>query len=219
MRTPLVARLALALSVALLAAGPAHAGRNVIHLSGHTWETGGFPSSEPGDVLEGVGVVNQIVSPLYWSPDIFSYTWHAFDLASPGESVYGSTRVVEYLGGRFMIHVDWQPSNHDYGIFPPNATSPSTFTDGHATYLEAMFTSFTLTYNTATSSGSFVGALLFTAGNAFPQLQTADGWTVGADISGVSPAGYDLQVNGTVFVDGPLPVQQETWGSLKALYR
>jgi hypothetical protein len=208
-----------ALLVALVIAAPAAAEQSAINLSGHGWETGGFPPSLPGDELEAVGIVNAIRPPLFWSPDIYAYTWHLHGLVSQGESVNGTTRIVLYTGGEFAIHVDWAPSNHEYGSFPPNSTSPSTFTDGHGVYLHGNIEGLTLTYNSTTASGSFVGDVVFTDGNAYPQLMAPDGWAVGADVSDTSPDGYDLQVNGRVYVDGPLGVEAETWGALKALYR
>jgi hypothetical protein len=203
----------------VLAASPLAAEQSVINLSGEAWETGGFPPSEAGDEFQAVGIVNAIRAPLFWSPDIYSYTWHVSGLASLGETVYGTTRVVGYTGGFFTVHVDWNPANHDYGTFPPNATSPSSFTDGFGIYLYGDLTEVSLTFNSATSSGAFVGEVYFTDGNAFPQIQSPDGWAVGANISGVSPAGYDLELNGRVYVDGPLGVEAETWGALKSLYR
>jgi len=203
----------------ILAAAPLAAEQNVIHLDGKAWETGGFPVSSPGDELQAVGIVNQIQAPLFWSPDIYSYTWYLRGLVSLGEVVYGTTHVATYTGGLFTVHVDWKPSNHAYGIHPPNATSPSTFVDGHGVYLHGELSEFILTYNHATSSGGLVGEVYFTDGNAYPQIQSPDGWAVGANVSGLSPAGYDLEINGRVYVDGPLAVEAETWGALKSLYR
>jgi hypothetical protein len=116
--------------------------------------------------------------------------------------------------------VDFLPSNHDYGSNPPNATSPSTFTDGISTYLDGYFTDFTLTFNHATSSGSFVGTLNFTGGDVFPLLADPEGWTFGSDIAGFSPNGYDLEINGDVylFVE-PVSVEASSWGAIKGLYR
>jgi hypothetical protein len=202
-----------------LAAVPAAASTSMIHLSGACWEEGGFPPSIFGEELTAVGIVTQIKRPLFWSPSRFSYTWHASGLMSLGESVYGDTHVVEYAGGTFRIHVDALPSNATYGTFPPNATSPGTFMDGQSTYLEGNFTSFFMTLNTTTGSGSVFGSLTFTGGNAYPQLESPDGWTVGAQITGSQPAGYDADWNGSLFVEGPLPVENASWGSIKTLYR
>jgi hypothetical protein len=211
--------LALAGILLALAAGPASAGTSVIHLSGFSFETGGFPSSGFGEELCAVGVVTQIKRPLFWSPTRYSYTWCADGMMSLGETVMGTTHVAEYTGGVLRIHVDALPSNAAFGTFPPNATSPSTFVDGHAVYLEGNFTSLLLTFNTATGTGSVLGSVSFFGGNAFPQLQNPDGWTVGAQIMGTEPLGYDCDWNGALYVDGPLGVEGATWSSIKAMYR
>jgi hypothetical protein len=191
----------------------------ILHLSGNSWETGGFPPSDLGDEFQAVGILNEIDDPLVWDTANYSYTWHVEDLTSIGEVVIGTTRVVTYGGGSLTIYVDFLPSNHDYGVNPPNATSPSTFTDGISTYLIGNFTDFTLTFNHATSTGSFVGTLNFTGGDVFPLLANPDGWTFGSDIAGFSPNGYDLQLNGEVGLEATISVEPSTWGAIKGLYR
>ena len=161
---------------------------------------------------------NDIDQPLTWSTDIYSYTWYVRDLVAIGESNVSGTRVASYTGGLFTIYVDWLPSNGDFGINPPNVTSPSTFTDGISIYLDGFFTDFTMTYADLTQSGSFTGSLTFTGGDVFPLLSATSGWTFGANLAGVSPTGYDLQVNGDVYL-AIVSVEEESWGGIKALYR
>lgn len=192
----------------------------ILHMSGNSWETGGFPPSNLGDTFAAVGILNDIEAPLVWDTANYSYTWHVDGLSSIGETIFGTTRVVTYSGGSLGIYVDLLPSNHNYGVNPPNATSPSTFTDGFSTYLTGNFTDFTLTYNHATSTGSFVGNLTFTGGDVFPLLAQPDGWTFGSDIAGFSPNGYDLEINGDVYLfTDPVSVEPQSWGGIKGLYR
>jgi len=203
----------------LLSATWAMGAQTILDLSGNSWETGGFPSSEVGDELQAVGILNDIEAPLVWNTAQYSYTWYIRGLISQGESINGTTHIVQYSGGLLTIYVDSLPSNADYGVDPPNATSPATFTDGFSTYLDGEFGDFTLTYNVATSTGSFVGDLTFTGGDVFPLLVDPTGWTFGANIAGFSPGGYDLELNGEVFLQGPSSVDASTWGSIKSLYR
>lgn len=191
----------------------------MVQLSGLSWEDGGVIPSDAGDQLTAVGVVTHVKKPMFWSPSRFEYTWSMTDLTSLGETVYGTTHVIRYSGGMFRMHVDMLPANAAYGINPPNATCPSSFTDGDALYLEGYFTEFTATLNTATGAGSLYGAITFTGGNAYPQLQDPDGWTVGANITRTTPEGWDMDVNATLFVSGPLGVETASWSSVKALYR
>ena len=208
------------LTALLLVAGSAFAGtpEQILHMSGNAWEDGGFPVSNPGDELNAVGILNDIEYPLVWDTANYSYTWYMRELTSVGETVFGTIHVADYTGGLLTIYVDWLPSNHDYGINPPNATAPSTFTDGISTYLDGYFTDFTMTFNTSTSSGSFSGTLNFTGGDVFPLLNATDGWTFGSNIAGVSPTGYDLELNGDVYLQ-IVGVEEDSWGGIKSLYR
>lgn len=203
----------------LAAVTPALAQETILHMSGNSWETGAFPPSNLGDELQAVGILNDIEAPLVWDTANYSYTWYVRDLSSLGEVIVGTTRVVTYGGGALTIYVDFLPSNHDYGVNPPNATSPSTFTDGFSTYLDGFFTDFTLTFNHATNTGNFVGTLTFTGGDVFPLLTDPDGWTFGSNIAGFGPTGYDLELNGDVYLQGPVSVEPNSWGQIKGLYR
>jgi hypothetical protein len=193
--------------------------QTILHMSGNSWETGAFPPSNVGDELQAVGILNDIEEPLVWDTENYSYTCYFRSLISAGEVIFGTTRVVTYGGGLLTIYVDNKPSNHDYGTFPPNLTSPSTFTDGFSVYLDGYFTDFTLTYDHSTSSGTFAGTLNFTGGDVYPLLSDPEGWTFGSNLAGFSPAGYDLEINGDVYLQGPVSVDAHSWGAIKGLYR
>jgi hypothetical protein len=212
----------LALTFVLAFAVAANATDQILHLSGHAWEDDGpggtFPPSNPGDVFNIVGVLNDIEAPLVWDTANYSYTVHVRNLVSLGETVIGTTHVAGYSGGLFTVYVDWLPSNAVYGINPPNATAPSTFTDGISTYLDGYFTAFTMTFNTATQAGSFSGQLTFTGGDVFSLLTATTGWTFGANLANVSPEGYDVQMNGDVYLQ-VVSVEPQSWGGIKSLYR
>ncbi len=190
----------------------------ILHMAGEAWEDGGFPPSSSGDMFHAVGILTSIENPLVWDPSSFAYTWYMRDLVSLGATVFGTTHIVSYSGGSLTIYIDNLPLNHVYGINPPNATSPSTFTDGISTYLDGYFTSFSLTFNSATANGTFAGQLNFTGGDVFPLLNATDGWTFGSNIAGFSPEGYDLELNGDVFLL-VVSVEEESWGGIKSLYR
>ncbi len=202
-----------------MAATSAFAQDTILHMSGNSWETGGFPPSNLGDEFSAVGILNDIEAPLVWDTANYSYTWHVRDASSVGEIINGTTRIVTYSGGQLTIYVDFLPSNHDYGVNPPNATSPSTFTDGISMYLDGLFTDFTLTYNHATAQGAFIGTLNFTGGDVFPLLSDPNGWTFGSNIAGFSPSGYDLEINGDVYLQTSVSVDEQSWGAIKNLYR
>lgn len=207
------------LAIVLGAPNATDASTSVITLTGNCWETGTISPSNPGDELTAVGIVTAIKRPLYWSPYVNAYTWSATDLVSLGERVYGATHITDYTGGRFRIHIDALPSNASFGVNPPNATAPSTFTDGHGVYLDGAFSTFTVLMNTSTNVGAAFGALTFTGGNAYPNLTNPQGWTVSVNIYDRAPQGYDADWNAALFVAGPSAVENVTWGGLKTLYR
>lgn len=203
----------------MLLCSAAQATETVLYTAGNAWETGGFPTSDTGDELQAVGILTNIGNPLVWNTVLYSYTWYMRGLISVGESMNGTTHIATYTGGQITFYVDSKPSNHDYGTNPPNVTSPSTFQDGLSTYLDGVFTDFTMTWTQGTGTGSFTGELEFTGGDVFPLLTNATGWTFGGTIAGFSPVGYDLEVNGQVFIQGPSGTDEATWGSIKNLYR
>lgn len=204
----------------LLVSG-AHAGptQTILHTSGNSWETGGFPTSEIGDEFQAVGILTDIGAPLLWNTSLYSYTWYLRGAISLGESINGTTHIANYAGGQLTFYVDALPTNHDYGANPPNATSPSTFTDGFSTYLDATVGELTVTWDEITGTGSMLGTVTFVGGDLFPMLSDPAGWTFGSNIAGFSPDGYDLELNGQVFVQGPSAIDESTWGSIKSLYR
>ena len=207
------------LVLAFLVAAPAMAQQSAVHFSGNSWETGAFPPSNPGDLFEVVGIVTQIDAPLYWQPWVYEFTIHMWDLVSSGGTVFGTTHVVPYQGGFLAVYRDSLPASADYGVNPPNATAPSTFTDGDGVYINAFFTDFTLTFNTTTAGGSFTGNLMVTGGIVYPNLTDPLAWTLGSDIAGFSPIGYDLELNGVLYPNGPVSVDEMSWGGIKGLYR
>jgi hypothetical protein len=212
----------LALLLVFSLTGSALATQQILHLSGEAWEDDGpggtFPPSNVGDVFNIVGNLNDIEAPLIWDTANYSYTLWVRNLVSLGEGVFGTTHVASFSGGLFTIYVDFLPSNAQYGINPPNATAPSTFNDGISVYLDGYFTGFTTTFNTATHAGSFNGQLNFTGGDVYPLLTATQGWTFGANIAGISPTGYDLEMNGDVYLQ-VVAVEPQSWGGIKSLYR
>ena len=61
----------------------------ILHLSGHAWEDGGFPTSSPGEMLSVLFILNDIDEPLVWDTANYSYTGHIRELESLGEALFG----------------------------------------------------------------------------------------------------------------------------------
>lgn len=185
---------------------------------GYGYETGGFLPSDAGDELV-FTCVSTWVDPVTGA-DLTSVevTIYVYGLISDGETVDGSgNTIVTYTGGKLEMYVD--PSqNADWGTNPPNATTPTTFSDGILLF-EGDFTSFVIGIQ-PDGSGVYEGSLdglagtMLDSGCADCGYTWGGAWTVeaGAQI----PAGYDLQVDGKLDVLESVSSREESFGSLKA---
>lgn len=204
---------------------PVHAQTtSIVDYQGFAWETGGFPPSNPFDVMNIVGVVDAIDPLFNFDLGAAELTLWVTDLVSTGQvPIGGGVIAITYVGGGMQLWED--PSmNRDYGMNPPNATAPSTFTDG-TLYLGGFFTDLILYFDTNSGTGAFEGNVIFNAGTALGSVQGLqnDGFTFGGvlDINatgGAIPGGYDLQVDGQLELDILLPVANTSWSRIKSLY-
>jgi hypothetical protein len=217
-------KLQLALA-ALLVAGVAH-GQDVaiIDYQGFSWETGGFPPSNAGDVLNFVGVVDAIDSRFGVNFATEEVTLYVTGLTSTGQvDVGGGVLSISYTGGTIDLYRD-PAMNHDYGTNPPNATAPPTFVDG-ALFLGGTFSSFFLFFEPG-GTGAYEGDVVFTSGSGLATLNqlSADGYTFGGVLNdtragGNVPTGYDLQVDGVIEVEVIVGVEDKSWSTIKEMYR
>lgn len=214
----------LTVAVALLA-NTSFATNAIIDYQGYAWETGGFPPSNPGDVLNIVAVVDAIDSRFGINLSAEEVTLYVTDLASTGQvDLGGGVLNIAYSGGTISLYRD--PSqNHDYGTNPPNATAPPTFVDG-SLLLGGTLSNFVLFFDSSTGSGAYEANASFTSGSGLTTLNQlqANGYTFGgvlnsATSGGNVPAGYDLQVDGTLEVEVIVGVQQKSWSAVKDLYK
>lgn len=214
----------LAVAMALLA-NTALAQNALIDYQGYAWETGGLPPSNAGDVLSVVGVVDAIDVRFGVDFNLEEVTVYASNLISGGQvDLGGGVLSISYSGGNLDLYRD-PARNRDYGVNPANATAPSTFVDG-TLFLGGTFNSFFLIIDTATGSGAYEGNVSFNSGTGLATLNQiqANGYTFGGVLSsgaagGNVPAGYDLQVDGTLEVEVRVGVEQKSWGAVKSLYK
>ena len=201
-------------------AGPAAAQVETIDYYGYGWEGGGLPPSAAGDILE-FACTADYVSPIF-GVDLGTteLTFHVHDLVSIGEVDLGFYREISYSGGILDIYLD-ASMNADWGTFPPNATCPSTFTDG-ILYFRGSFTDFVL-YLDSTGGGSFEGHLDGLAGVILNALCSDCAYTWGGAFTSDSGAqildGFDLQIDGVFEIDRAVRAEGATWGQVKSLYR
>jgi hypothetical protein len=151
------------------------------------------------------------------------YTYHYYDLTV--QSYFyedGYTEVGFANPGRGRFYED-SGTPALYGVYPPNATAPSTFIDG-TVILGGHIEDMVLTYDAYPNQGGFTGKIHFDEGSLLAHIpaEQRDGWTLsglaGRPGPGI-PDGYDHQLSGECRIPGPVPAAHQTWGALKALYR
>ena len=178
-----------------------------------------------GEGYKAVGFVTS-VGPLldpYYDPSTYEYTFHMYDL-TVGSRFFGGGVLEVYFnnGGRGRYYED-AGTAASYGINPPNATAPSTFTDG-GLLLGGSIDNFVLTYDFNFDQGNFVGQMNLDEGSALVYVPAGqrNGWHLGG-LAGrpnaTVPDGYDNQIEGECRIPDATPTTTKTWGSIQALYR
>lgn len=196
------------------------------HLTGFFWEDGGLePPLVIGDEIHMVGTFEG--DPLFfpvWEPEKYVYTFWIHGLLASREYVIGDSRRVFYDGpGKLEIYRELWPGNHDYGSDPPNATSPSTFTDGELA-LECDVSYANVWHNDAVGQSSadidyvtYVGGALLD--EVLAQCGACEAWASGGASTAGVPAGYDRRWNGVFQNWFTFSVEPQSWGGVKGLYR
>ncbi len=231
----------------LLCAASLAVGAPVAHATGTDvtlFSFTGFDYEDPNpstgtylDLGEGYKVVGFVtsVNPTYlgatYDPSSFEYTFHLFDETVTLRSFFAPFLHVEFsnLAGRARYYRDNFPPGGTaatYGINPPNATAPSTFTDG-TVRIGGNIKDFTLDYNFSTQLGNFQGTMNLDEGGDLSYVPAGQrlGWILaGLNNQGLNgnpsvPQGYNHQVDGECRIPGKTPAAHKTWGAIKALYR
>lgn len=218
--------LALGAALLLALATPAAADTLLFDYVGFDYEN---PDPNPatfgelGSGYVGIGTVPGLFAPLTADTTQYQYTYIITGMTPVGVSTIASYTIVDYSVGTLSIYEDSELSGTaaDYGSVPPNATAPSTFTDG-TLFLTGTLQNFQFVYNSATNTGSYNATFTVTGGTQlvnFPVYQR-DGWTfAGASGNATNiPGGYLHQVDGQNFL-GPVPTRVKSWGQIKTLYR
>lgn len=210
----------LALMLVALFALPAFGQASAIDYYGFAWEDGGFPPSNPGDVLIFTGVGNAADPVFDVDLGAEELTFYMYDLVSTGEVPLGGGAVmVSFVGGYLEIYRD-AGQNADWGIAPPNPTSPSTFVDG-TLFFQGSFNSMTM-FMGADGSGTYEGTLDGLGGTMIDDVCTGCVYTWGGNFYGPSgaqiPDGYDLQIDGIFEIEEAVSTEETSWGSVKALF-
>ena len=167
--------------------------------NGFLFVSGGFPLGTQGDRLAGVGYVSSTVPPLNADLSQNELTWSIGGLILADQFQYGATVYTNYSGGTIKISLDAM-MNGNYGVNPPNSTSPMTFEDGEPVLMGTIVMA-KMSYKTLRHNGVLQATVNFTNGTAFPTLLQPDGnlveFTFGPNDPNI-PGGYVLQVIGSI---------------------
>lgn len=217
MRKTLSLALALALTCIMLAVPVSAQMVAIIDYVGFGWEDGGFPSSNPGDMLDVYAVATNLDPIFGINLATEEVTVHIYDLVSTGEvPVGGGTVLIGYTAGKIDVYAD-PAQDADWGTFPPAGATG--WTNG-TKILAGAFTDFTLLVNSF-GAGAFEGNI-DGIGGTVAQLCNGCEYTFGGaftkDTGAQIPDGYDLQIDGTLEVDAAVSTTESSFGKIKSLY-
>ena len=179
-----------------------------------------------GDGYNSVGFVIEVNPALLTINEAANeYTYRFKNLTATSTESAAPFLFVFYSAGDFDIYEDaiGGGTAATYGTNPPNATSPSTFSDG-TNILGGTVTNFVLTLDLSAGTGSFNGDIAFTRGTQSGSIPPAqlNGWTFAGLTSGGgtgTPEGYQHQVDGEIRVPDVTPARPASWGQVKSTYR
>jgi hypothetical protein len=214
----------------------------------YAWEsnyTAATYISNPGSLLQAVGIVDDFAGPLAVLEPIPAgqeYTYWMRNLVSAGTVItpgaFANTyRTVYNTGDPLASNIGIWTSNANalFAPNPPNPAVPFTFNDG-TLVLSGKFQQLTVTFirrnsdqvvlsGNADSGQPSVANGVFDGGTALPLVsvgarpcpfRVTGGWLAKA---GSFPAGYSAHFDGKIDVDCPTPVESSSWGRIKGQYR
>lgn len=214
--------LSLLLTLALLSVSAVQSSAVVlVDYVGYAYETGGLLPSDPGDVLVFTAVATNVDPLTGVDLGTAEVTFYVYDLISTGQGsdVFGNA-IITYTGGTLEVWRDGS-LNADWGINPPNATAPGSFSDGTLLF-QGDFVSFVLVINPTTGAGAYEGTLDGVGGTLISACAGCGytwGGAFGEDAGAQLIEGYDLQIDGVLEVDGSVTTDATDWGRIKSMYR
>lgn len=178
---------------------------------------------------EGVGTVTTVVGMLE-PPVGFTYPF-TVDFSTYEYTFYFETTITAVMPGPFSTDIFYANAelfiyedaarNADYGTNAPNGTSPSSFRDGTV----ALHGTFSNIVRSDDPFGFFdpvaTAYCNFTGGTKLSELVQGPNWSVHGGLilfDPSTPPGYQHAWVLKIFFTGPLPVEDATWGTIKALY-
>jgi hypothetical protein len=152
----------------------------------------------------------------------YEYTISVQDMVIAAVSESGPMQYFTLVGGTIGLYRD-ASMNSSWVTNPPNAAVPTTFNDGEA-QLTGHFTDVILIFNSATGTGTVSGTFDWTGGTLLGSVVHPIGWTYFGGVSNNAgleiPTGYNMAWDPQIY--GPpdaVPVEQSSWGRIKATFR
>jgi hypothetical protein len=187
------------------------------------WGFSDFPQTL-GAGMTNVGFVGTVFAPLTNDPGSFEYTYALEGMVLDAIVPMGPATVYEYTGGFFTIYED-AAFNALYDDGACTLSGAGTFTDG-TIYLQAEIATLTYIFNTMTNRGSYDAEMTYVAGSHLGELPinerggTLFGGTTNSTTTACIPDGWIHRWDGQAFtIQDPVPTDQGTWGSVKALFQ
>jgi len=181
---------------------------------------------EVGSCYAAVGFVST-VNPTFLNFDYgnneYTFNWDYACFVSA--DTFGTTAVYTYDGSTsgFDVYCDSIATGTaaDYGINPPNAVSPGTWSDGDRVLEGDWMGDITLVVNITNGMGSVSGTVNWVGGSQLSGIPV-ESRNMSLTLAGLlfdppnGPEGYHWQIDGQVFIEEPTPVTETTtWGALK----
>lgn len=222
MRTLRHRGLVLALVAVAMIATAAFANVFLLDFAGYDyWDPFTMPIDTIGNCYNAVGMVPQVNdSYLTFDYSLNEYTFSLQGVCLSAVDTVGTRVVYGFTGGTFDVYCDLLAGGTaaDYGTNPPNATAPSSFEDGECV-LGGDLSNFEITVDMGTGNADLYGNVTLVRGTQLGNIpvEQRNGWTLAGLRAGApgTPDGYFWQIDGQLFIDAPVPVEESSWGSLK----
>jgi len=215
-------------------AAPSHAGPIIDWDPAYFYAEGATPtSSPPGTQLFIVGTISVFGPPLGFlnaNDPTKDYTFYLYGMTSFGTvptpvPPLGTAYSATYDAGVIEIY-EGTPRDAVFAINPPDASVPSTFTNGTLLLSGTIDNFYTQTNDfSGFQTGNAEGNVTWTGGTLLPFVSQFGApcpslFTGGLSWQpGVMIEGYLFRHDGKIDLDCPTPAKSSTWGRLKALYR
>jgi hypothetical protein len=189
------------------------------------WSPLTMPLDTPGNCYNALGYVPS-VNPAYLTFDYGNneYTFSLQNVCISGADTLGTVVIYYFSGGTFDVYGDdlGTGTEADFGVSPPNATAPATFEDGD-NVVGGDLANLQIVVDLISGNADLYGEINLTRGSQLGNIpvEQRSGWTLAGLRAGApgTPVGYFWQIDGQLFIEPPVAVEPQSWGSLKNRFK